>query len=236
MMHGLVIDMEAARLHTLAPVKACLDGTAAGAFRVSKMERHRFIERVLTRFGYAQHGRVNRGVVLRYLERMTGLSRQQVTRLVRQYRQDGTLAHRHRPPTHGFLRRFTATDGAPLAAMDALHGTVSGPATKKLMERAFLVFTDVRFERLAGLSVSHLYNLRAGTPYPRTRRPWTQTRPPGVPIGAALRNRMGCRVISGIDSVQQGDPDGVKGVYHINAVDCVTPFQLVATCEKISEA
>ena len=97
MMHGLVIDMEAARLHTLAQVKAFLDGTAAGAFRVSKMERHRFIERVLTRFGYAQHGRVNRGVVLRYLERMTGLSRQQVTRLVRQYRQDGTLAHRHRP-------------------------------------------------------------------------------------------------------------------------------------------
>jgi hypothetical protein len=28
----------------------------------------------------------------------------------------------------------------------------------------------------------------------------------------------------------------VKGVYHINAVDCVTQFQFVATCEKISEA
>lgn len=28
----------------------------------------------------------------------------------------------------------------------------------------------------------------------------------------------------------------MKGVYHINAVDCVTQFQLVATCEKISEA
>ena len=39
-----------------------------------------------------------------------------------------------------------------------------------------------------------------------------------------------------IDSVHQGDQDGVKGVYHINAVDCITQFQLVATCEKISEA
>lgn len=28
----------------------------------------------------------------------------------------------------------------------------------------------------------------------------------------------------------------MKGVYHINAVDCVTQFQLVATCEKISDA
>ncbi|MDP2760977.1 MAG: hypothetical protein Q8O64_11345, partial [Sideroxyarcus sp.] len=30
--------------------------------------------------------------------------------------------------------------------------------------------------------------------------------------------------------------DGLKGVYHINAVDCVTQMQFVATCEKISEA
>jgi len=39
-----------------------------------------------------------------------------------------------------------------------------------------------------------------------------------------------------IDSVHQGDQDGQKGVYHIHAVDCVTQFQVVATCEKISEA
>jgi len=57
MMPGLVIDMEEARLHTIAQVKAFLDGTAEGAFRVPKTERHRFIERVLTRFGYAQQGR-----------------------------------------------------------------------------------------------------------------------------------------------------------------------------------
>jgi len=39
-----------------------------------------------------------------------------------------------------------------------------------------------------------------------------------------------------IDSVHQGDQDGVKGLYHINAVDCVTQFEIVATCERISEA
>ena len=83
MMRGMVIDMEEARLHTLAQVKAFLDGTAEGAFRVPKTERHRFIERVLTRFDYARHGRAAKGVLLRYLERMTRLSRQQVTRPVR---------------------------------------------------------------------------------------------------------------------------------------------------------
>jgi hypothetical protein len=39
-----------------------------------------------------------------------------------------------------------------------------------------------------------------------------------------------------VDSVHQGDQDGLKGVYHINAVDCVTQYEGVATCEKISEA
>ena len=77
MMRGMVIDMEETRLHTIAQVKAFLNGTTEGAFRVPKAERYQFIERVLTRFGDAQHGRVNRGVLLRYLERMTGLSRQQ---------------------------------------------------------------------------------------------------------------------------------------------------------------
>ena len=237
MMRGMVIDMEEARLHTIAQVKAFLDGTMEGAFRVPKMERYQFIERVLTRLGYAQHGRVNRGVLLRYLERMTGLSRQQVTRLVREYRQGGRLSARHGAPRHAFSRRFTAMDVAVLADMDALHGTVSGPATKKLMERALLLFGDARFERLAGISVSHLYNLRGGIPYQRTRRHWTKTRPTGVSIGqrrAPQPNGMPGYIR--IDSVHQGDQDGVKGVYHINAVDCVTQFQLVATCEKISEA
>ncbi|EQD70742.1 integrase, catalytic region [mine drainage metagenome] len=36
--------------------------------------------------------------------------------------------------------------------------------------------------------------------------------------------------------MHQGDQDGKKGVYHINAVDSVTQYQVVATCEKISEA
>ena len=85
MMRGMVIDMEEARLQTIEQVRAFLDGATEIAFRIPKAERYRFIERVLKRFGYASHGRVGKGVLLRYLVRLTGLSRQQVTRLVRQY-------------------------------------------------------------------------------------------------------------------------------------------------------
>jgi transposase InsO family protein len=126
---------------------------------------------------------------------------------------------------------------ALLAETDVLHSTLSGPATKKLMERAYRVFGDPRYERLAGIAVSHLYNLRGSQPYQRKRRHWTKTNPTAAPIGIR-RAPQPCGVPGyiRIDSVHQGDQDGIKGVYHINAVDCVTQMQFVATCEKISEA
>ena len=85
-MRSMVINMEEAKLKTLSQIKAFLDGTSEVTFRVSKGERNQFIERVFKRFGYAPHGRVDKGVLLRYIERNPALSRQQLTRLVRQYR------------------------------------------------------------------------------------------------------------------------------------------------------
>lgn len=124
-----------------------------------------------------------------------------------------------------------------LAHTDTLHGTLSGPATKKLMERAWRVFGDARYQRLATISVAHLYNLRKRAGYQHHRQLWTKTRPVAIPIGEqrapAPNNQPG---YLRVDSVHQGDQDGVKGLYHINAVDCVTQYEAVATCERISEA
>ena len=46
---------------------------------------------------------------------------------------------------------------------------------------------------------------------------------------------MGNPVTLRIDSVHQGDLDGRKGLYHINAVDEVTQMEVAACVEKISE-
>ena len=102
--------MEVAKLQTLEQIKAFLDGTSEVAFWVPKEDRNPFIWRVLKRFGYAPHGRVDNGVLLRYIERMTGLSRQQVTRLVGQYRKDGRLSKQPRKPKQGFAYCYTAAD------------------------------------------------------------------------------------------------------------------------------
>lgn len=232
-----MIDMNETQLQTVAQVLAFLDGTDEILLRIPKPEHYGFIERALKQFGYTRLSRCEKGVILRYLERITGLSRQQVTRLVRRFRRYGKVTIKRIPPRNGFHRRFNVADVSLLAEMDTLHNTLSGPATKKLMERAWLIFGDARFERLAVISVSHLYNIRGGTQYKNKRMHWTKTRPTGVPVGKRHAPQPnGLPGYIRIDSVHQGDKDGVKGLYHINTVDCVTQFEFVATCEKISEA
>ena len=237
MIEGMVIDMNDKQLATLAEVKAFLKGTTTVDFAVAATERYAFIGRTLQRFGYRRLGRADKGLVLRFLERVSGYSRQQLTRLVKRGTQRSPLSKRYCASRTSFARTYTAADVRLLAHTDTLHGTLSGLATKKLMERACGIFGDVRYERLAVISVAHLYNLRRRPVYQRLRQVWTKTRPVTVAIGErrapSPNNQPG---YLRVDSVHQGDQDGVKGVYHINTVDCVTQFEGVATCERISEA
>ena len=122
-------------------------------------------------------------MVLRFLGRVSGYSRAQLTRLVERGRQPGPLVKQYPAERIGFTRTYTDADVLLLAHTDTLHGTLSGPATKKLMERAFEVFGERRYERLATISVAHLYNLRKRSSYQRQRRVWTRTRPVSLPIG-----------------------------------------------------
>ena len=237
MMQGMVIDMNDEQLHTLADLQAFLDGTVALDFTVAANERYEFIARTVRRFGYGRLKRVDKAVILRFLERVSGYSRQQLARLVKRVGERSPLVKRYHGSRTSFARTYTGADILLLAQTDTLHGTLSGLATKKLMERALGLFGDARYLRLATISVAHLYNLRQRPSYQHQRQVRTKTRPVTVPIGErrapAPNNRPG---YLRVDSVHQGDQDGLKGVYHINAVDCVTQYEGVATCEKISEA
>jgi transposase InsO family protein len=237
MMRGMVIDMNDAKLQTLDQLRAFLNGTLTVEFSLAREERYEFVARTLRRFRYSRLRRPDKSVVLRFLEHVSGYSRQQLTRLVGRVGTQAPLVKRYRGSRTSFMRTFTDADVRLLAHTDTLHGTLSGPATKKLMERAFRLFDDAPYERLAAISVAHLYNLRKRAGYVRLRKTWTKTRPVNLAIGErrapAPNNRPG---YLRLDSVHQGDQDGIKGVYHINAVDCVTQYEVVATCERISEA
>ena len=113
----------------------------------------------------------------------------------------------------------------------------SGPAIKKFCERACQLFGEAEYQRLATISIGHLYNLRKSQGYRRQRRSVEKTRPTRSNIGERRKpHPAGQPGFLRIDTVHQGDWDKQKGVYHINAVDEVTQFQVVCTVEKISEA
>lgn len=231
--------MDTTRLETIEQVRAFLAGVCDVQLRTLQDdgERRRFVQRTLCRFGYFRRPRHERGLLLAYLQRVSGYSRAHMIRLVAQYRDSGTLQQRERGTRTQFRRRYTDEDVALLAELDSLHDTLSGAATRALAQRAWRVYGQARYERLAQISVSHLYNLRAGAAYRQRRRTWTKTRP--SPVALAVRKAPAPNGLPGyirIDTVHQGDQDGVKGVYHVNAVDIVTQWEVVAAVERISEA
>lgn len=235
----MVIDMNEAHVRTLEQVRQVVAGTQAMEFRRPEDDEGRYgwIEQVLRRFGYRQLSRADKGAVLAYLQRLSGYSRAQVTRLVARWVQAKPLVKNYRRPEHAFARRYTPADVALLAEVDRAMGTLSGPATACVLRRQRDVFKVEGFERLGDISVAHLYNLRRSAGYRAQRVVRTKTKPTkGAEIGVrrapAPEGRAG---FIRIDSVHQGDHDGIKGLYHINAVDCVTQWQVVATVQTISE-
>jgi transposase InsO family protein len=156
--------------------------------------------------------------------------------LIARYRKSGSLQsapyRRHR-----FPQRYTRADLELLAIVDEAHDNLSGPATRRILEREYRQYGKREFKRLASLSVSHLYNLRRQPRYRERRRHYVKTRPTAVAIGERRRpDPRGQPGYLRVDTVHQGDPPGSKGVYHIDAVDEVTQWQIVSASARISEA
>ena len=235
----MVIDMNVSKLETIEQIREFLDGTAGVAFSnpTDPSALRSFVATVLKRYRYFRLSKGPRGVLFGYMQRLTGYSRQHLSRLIAQYHHTRSLKPRTRASRTSFVRQYSPEDVVLLAHTDGLHDTLSGPATKVLLRRAVEHFGDARYARLSQISVSHLYNLRASEPYRKQRLVWHRTRPAPVAIG--IRKAPAPEGVPGyirIDTVHQGDLDGLKGVYHINAVDIVTQWELVASVDHISEA
>jgi transposase InsO family protein len=233
----LTISVQTSERLSLEQIQAFLEGSGEVGFKGQNREEvYGWVNQTLRQQRYEELKRSGRGLVRRYVERMTGLSRAQTTRLITVYL-GGDEVKPQPYRRRRFPRRYTGEDIALLASLDAAHETLSGPATKKLLQRACYNFDDRRYQSLACISVAHLYRLRASRAYRERRIKYQATRPTPVSIGERRkpepRGRPG---YLRIDTVHQGDQDGVKGVYHINAVDEVTQWEVVGSVEQISEA
>jgi transposase InsO family protein len=203
----------------------------------SRQQRYAWVEQLLVQQQYTTLGKADRGLVRRYIEKMTGQSRAQVTRLIARYMASGRVAVTAYK-RHSFARRYTTTDIELLAQVDEAHEVLSGPATRRILEREHTLYGKPEYERLASISVAHLYNLRRHPRYRQRLLPTAKTRPTQASIGERRKPMPeGQPGFVRLDTVHQGDPQGQeRGVYHINAVDEVTQWEIAAAVPRISEA
>ena len=76
---------------------------------------------MLKRYRYFRLSKAPRGVLFSYMQRLTGYSRQHVSKLIAQFRDTQSLKPRKRISRTSFTRQYTAKDVALLAQTDSVH-------------------------------------------------------------------------------------------------------------------
>jgi len=197
--------------------------------------KYALITAVLKAQRYGTLGKGEKGNVRNFLRKVTATSRAQLTRLIGQWMEHRQIVRRAsaRP---NFTVRYTRADIILLAATDAAHEDLSGPALRHILHREFEVFSQQDYQRLATISVSHLYNLRKSSVYRSQRVRVNHTQSRQINIGERRKpDPKGKPGYLRVDTVHQGQKDGKAGVYYINSVDTVTQWQNVGCVETISE-
>lgn len=225
-------------LGSLSPERIAdfLSGSAEIEFTgQSRTERYAWMQATLIEQQYFSLRKKQRGAVRALLGKVAGLSMPQISRLIRRYRQDGQIrvegGTRRRFPV-----KYTTEDLELLIEVDRAHQLLSGPATRRILQREWQVFGKPEYARLAEISVAHLYNLRHSAGYRQRAAEFSRTTPSGIAIGERRRpDPQGAPGYLRVDTVHQGDWEGEKGVYHINAVDAVTQWEIVGCVPRISE-
>jgi len=230
-----MISVLGAEKLSLVEIEAFLTSSESVRFvGCGRTEIYGWVERLLCYHEYPLQKRRAKGLLRAYVEHLPGLSRAQSTRMIGGYLRTGRVVAKPslRPR---FQRHYTAADVELLASVDQAHERLSGPATRHILKREFEVYGKPEFERLAKLSNGHLYNLRQSPRY--GLRHYENTRPTVVQIGERKKPAPNAQPgFLRIDTVHQGDGPEGKGIYHINAVDEVTQWEVVLATPRISEA
>ena len=228
--------MTDARVMSIDELKAFLSSSDVLTFKGnSREETYGWIERTLRTYSYFSRPRSEKGLIRSYMQKMTGMSASQLTRLIGQFRRTRHVRVRTYK-RHCFPTKYTREDQLLLAEVDDAHERLSGKATAAIFKREYGLFGKEEFKRLSNISVAHLYRLRQSSFYRNHTLTIEKTKPSPCQYGERRRpNPQGRPGYIRVDTVHQGDLNGKKGVYHINTIDEVTQWEVIGCVEKISE-
>lgn len=203
----------------------------------SDKDKYAFIKEVLIKTRYRKITKREKITVVRYLKFLTKYSKVHLKHLIKNWK-DGKLFWNEKRNRHKFPVKYFAADLGRLIDTDIAHRCLNGKATKEIMRREFEIFGKKEYEQISKISVSHLYNIRNHNLQYESSPALFFKPTPTTKVDIGIRRKpqpCGKPGFLRVDSVHQGDLDKVKGVYHINIVDEVTQYEMIATVKGISE-
>lgn len=199
-------------------------------------EKYEFIRNVLFKTKYRKLKKKEKKTVLEYLKFLTKYSPSHLKNLISKWKL-GLLFWNPSKNRNSFPVKYFTKDIARLIDTDIAHGCLNGLTTKGIMRREFEIFGKKEYENISKISVSHIYNIRnCNRQYGSSPALFFKhTQAAKVDIGIRRKPKpCGKPGYLRVDTVHQGDLDGIKGVYHINIVDEITQYEMIASVAGIS--
>lgn len=218
--------MDDSRLTNINQLKRFLKSSKKLVIKFSSVEeKYAFIDKTVDRFDYENLSSKEKRAVLLYIKKFTGYKRAQLFRLVKR-------AVKGRLTKKKYVRKnpkikYAVRDIKLLEQTDEYHLRLSSLATKEILRREYTIFRRNKYENISQVSASHINNLRNTPTY---KSSWVNpTKARGVAIGKTQKPEN--NDIPGsirVDTVHQRD------VYHINAIDEITQWEVVVCVPKIT--
>lgn len=202
----------------------------------SQKDRYEFVKNSLWAISYNRLEKRDKCAVMGYQKYLTGYSKSHLKKLIKKWRH-GKLFYNPSRQRNKFSKKYFPGDIALLIKTDVAHGCLSGEATKRILEREFNVFGRIAYGNISHISVAHIYNIRKGNRQYNASEARFHKRTETVEKNIGIRRKPEPNGQPGylrVDTVHQGDLAENKGVYHINIVDEITQFELIATVPNIS--
>lgn len=221
--------MDDSRLISIAQLQVFLQGSVklvVSLEAASPAEKYAFIDSTVDRFTYAKLSRKDQYVVYQYIKKITGYKKVQLWRLIKRA-VTGKLERQpyRRVKPH---RIYTSGDIKLLEQTDEVHVRLSDRATQAILRREYELFGKQEYQTIARISHGHITNLRH---HPYYVNSWVNhTKARVIPIGLTQPpQNYGKPGSIRLDAVHQRD------VYHINAVDEITQWEVVVCVPIIAE-
>ncbi len=145
---GLTISMKGGEKLSLEQIQAMLKATVEVRFAGhGRTEKYGWIEATLNEQGYRKQDRKGKGTLREYIQKMTGLSKAQVTRLIAKHAPSGEVREKEYR-RHIFPRTYSRGDIELLAGVDEAHDTLNGSATNP----HFSPTTSKKFDSRSGFA------------------------------------------------------------------------------------